>query len=228
MSHLQLNSLYIVFAVVRRLLTSAAVSPSGRLALSAVTMVLISVDHADAAVLTGPIINPANLHHYYLLDASGWTAAQAEALTLGGSLATIDNAAEQQWVYSTFSTFGGVDRNLWIGLYDSNAAVNATQRADRRAEFQWISGAASAYRNWSPVEPNNPQTTDPATPELYAHIWNPADPNAGTWNNYLDLAMVFGRPVNGVVEIASVPEPSGAALLMVGAIGLRRLRRGKR
>lgn len=175
----------------------------------------------DAAIIAGPVTNPATGNHYYLLEESGWTAAQAEAVTLGGNLTTINDSAEQQWVYSTFSNYGDVDRNLWIGLYDSEPATNAAQRAQRRLEFQWVSGELSSYRNWSPVEPNNPQTTDPENPELFGHIWNPADANAGDWNNFRDLANVFGRPVNGVVEVMAVPEPSAIGLLFLGALGSR-------
>lgn len=195
--------------------------------LAAVTM-LVPCKMAGAAIIAGPVTNPANGHHYYLLAESGWTDAQAEAVSLDGNLATINDAAEQQWVYSTFSTFGGVDRNLWIGLYDPDATSNAAQRAQRRAEFQWVSGETSSYRKWSPVEPNNPQTTDPATPELFGHIWNPSDPNAGDWNNYRDLANVFGRSVNGVVEVSSIPEPCSAGMLLLGMIGGWRLRRDRR
>ena len=194
-------------------------------AILAAAALLVPYKIVDAAIIAGPITNSANGHHYYLLAESGWINAQAEAVSLDGNLTTINDAAEQQWVYSTFSKFGGVDRNLWIGLYDPDATNNATQRAQRRTEFQWVSGETSSYRNWSPVEPNNPQTTDPATPELYGHIWNPSDPNAGDWNNYRDLANVFGRSVNGVVEVTSVPEPCGMGLLMFGAASLQWLQR---
>lgn len=184
---------------------------------------LVLAPHVDAAIIGGPITNPANGSRYYLLEESGWTAAQTEAVTLGGNLATINDSAEQQWVYSTFATLGNVNRNLWIGLYDPDPATNAAQRAQRRLEFEWVSGELSSYRNWSPVEPNNPQTNDPENPELFGHIWNPADSNAGEWNNFRDLATVFGRPVNGVVEVMAVPEPSAMGLLFLGAFGLRYL-----
>lgn len=197
-------------------------------AILAATLLLVLCETTHAAIIAGPVTNPANGHHYYLLGENGWIDAQAEAVSLDGHLATINDAAEHQWVYTTFSTFGGVDRNLWIGLYDPDATNNASQRAQRRTEFQWISGESSSYRKWSPVEPNNPQTTDPATPELYGHIWNPSDPNAGDWNNFRNQANVFGRPVNGVVEVASVPEPCGMGLLMFGAVGLQWLQRHHR
>jgi len=61
--------------------------------------------------LAGPVVNPANGHTYYLLSQSSWSDAEAEAVNLGGHLATIRNAGEQQWVFSTSSAYGGA---MWI------------------------------------------------------------------------------------------------------------------
>jgi Ca2+-binding RTX toxin-like protein len=79
----------------------------------------------------------------YLLTATamGWEAAQAAAQTLGGNLVTINDAAEETWLKSTF----GTSRELWIGLTDK--AVEGT--------FRWISGEAVTYTNWAVGEPNN-------------------------------------------------------------------------
>src|SRR4051812_48449020 len=53
---------------------------------------LLAAINSQAAILTGPITNPANGHDYYLLSAGIWTASEAEAEDLGGTLATIRNA----------------------------------------------------------------------------------------------------------------------------------------
>src|SRR6266853_2638017 len=62
---------------------------------------------AVPGVLAGPILNPVNGHSYYLLPKSTWSNAEAQAVRLGGHLATIRNAAEDHWVYSTFGSYGG-------------------------------------------------------------------------------------------------------------------------
>lgn len=78
--------------------------------LSAVTF------HVGAEIIAGPITNPANGHDYYLLTPNTWTASEAEAEKLGGTLAVIKNAAEQEWVFSKFGAYGGItNRTLWIG-----------------------------------------------------------------------------------------------------------------
>lgn len=179
---------------------------------------------ADAAILTGPVTNPANGHSYFLLTTNTWSASEAEAVTLGGHLATVNDAAENTWIYNTFSKFENVNRNLWIGLYDLDPTVNSTNRATRRLEFGWVSGEPVTYSAWGVQEPNNPLTGgDPLTsPEFYVHIWNPTDLLAGRWNNYQDGTTVFSVGIYGVVEV--VPEPGMLGLALAGVPLLLRRR----
>ena len=58
---------------------------------------------AKAEVIAGPIANPANDHVYYLLELDTWTNSEAEAVSMCGHLATINDSAEEQWVFDTFS-----------------------------------------------------------------------------------------------------------------------------
>ena len=56
---------------------------------------------ANASVLQGPVTNASNGHLYYLLNQTSWTASEAEAVSLGGHLTTINDANENAWVMSS-------------------------------------------------------------------------------------------------------------------------------
>ena len=75
------------------------------LVLCAVFSLSIATTQAIVPALTGPISNPANGHNYFLLDTSNWTASEAQAQAMGGHLVTINNNAEDAWVFSTFFEF---------------------------------------------------------------------------------------------------------------------------
>src|SRR3954451_11492659 len=97
---------------------------------------------AGAGILAGPVINTANGHTYYLLSRNKWSNAEAEAISLGGHLATIRNATEDRWIYSTFAKHGGA---IWIGLTDHQKPF----------QFKWTSGEPVSYTNWGGGQPDN-------------------------------------------------------------------------
>ena len=166
---------------------------------------LICASTSLGGVIAGPAINPANAHPYYLLDANSWTDSEAQAVALGGHLATINDQAEQDWVFNIFSS----GRNLWIGLND--AAEEGT--------FVWISGEAFTYSNWTPLEPNTEFDEDYVTMNGFS------PPNYGKWND-IDNEGGSGDWIlmYGVVEI---PEPATMALLALGGLALIGRRRKK-
>jgi hypothetical protein len=94
-------------------------------------------------------INPANGHAYYLLDALLWDQAEAYAQTLGGHLVSIQDAAEQDWVWQTFG-YGesGDPQTIGIGLTDSDAYTTD-------GNFVWTTGEPFTYANFHEGEPNN-------------------------------------------------------------------------
>jgi hypothetical protein len=128
------------------------------------------------SILQGPVVNPANGNTYYRLSASTWTAAQEAARALGGNLVTIDDAAENAFVQTTFNAPG---RQLWLGYHDPNG--NNT--------FRWVSNQESSFTLWRAGEPNNFGT------ERFVEMRNF---DGGQWNNTTDAA--FGAN-QGIVEV---------------------------
>jgi uncharacterized delta-60 repeat protein/uncharacterized repeat protein (TIGR01451 family) len=141
----------------------------------------------DSIIESGPFTY--NGHVYYLLVPSTWKQAEQWARGLGGHLVTINDAAEDTFVFDTFAGYGGIPRQLWIGLNDE--AIEGT--------FVWSSGEPVTYLNWTPGEPNN-DSGNPLGEEDFAHIYSPNHPWARSWN---DVSGLLGGtlPNNGVVEI---------------------------
>jgi hypothetical protein len=154
-------------------------------------------DASFLEVLAGPVVNPGNGRAYYLLAPSAWTEARAAAESLRGRLATVRNEAEQDWIFQTFGSWGGAQRNLWIGLHDPDPSSNATDPAVRRGEFVWVSGEGVTFTRWDASEPNN--SWQDGIPEAYVQIWRPGLGNSGTWNDLPNDPSPF-YAVHGVVE----------------------------
>jgi hypothetical protein len=185
--------------------------PSVKRILGALGALCLSTAAASGGVVVGPVVNPANGHSYSLLTQGTWTAGEAEAVTLGGHLATVNDAAEQEWIFSNFGAFGGVQRLLWIGYND--AAAEGT--------FTWVSGETPAYTNWTPGEPNA------LTPlEDYAAIYYPNHSAGGRWNDWDDRAAdPINLPFHSVVEVVPEPGTMGVAIVGVGLLLQWRRRR---
>jgi probable HAF family extracellular repeat protein len=138
-------------------------------------------------VIHGPEI--WNGHAYYLLDASSWYAAERKAMALGGHLVTINDQAENDWVFDTFGHRDDVLRLLWLGLND---------RA-REGRFVWVGGEPSSFRRFDRGEPNN----DPGNAlgeEDVVHMFPPIDQRGGFWNDVSGFPE-GAMPWHGVVEV---------------------------
>lgn len=152
----------------------------------------------SAGILAGPVTNAVNGHAYYLLTQANWTQSETEAVALGGHLVTINDQAENDWVFQTFGSYAGVARALWIGLND----------AQTEGTFVWASGEQSTFTHWSPPQPDNGANGQPPfPPENYVHMLWPGHTTPGYWNDFLDLSTVLGYGFYGVVEIAPAPPP---------------------
>lgn len=147
------------------------------------------------------ITNPANDHTYRLLAPTSWSAAEAEAVSLGGHLATIRNASEQQWIWSAFGSSSDI---LWIGINDV-----ATE-----GKFTWTSGEPITYTNWGPNEPANWWVGG----ENWGSLWrNMSIGYDGQWN---DLGPNSPEGTQHYA-IAELPSSANVALQPLGSLSER-------
>jgi hypothetical protein len=141
--------------------------------------------------------------HEYLLTTTPktWVDAEAEAVTQGGHLVTINNATEQAMLQAWLPV--GDTNNYWIGFTDQ--AVEGT--------WVWCSGEPVTYTNWNSGEPNNMGS------ENWAYLMSRGV--TGLWN---DVGVSYTQI--GIIERPSaVPIPAAAWLLgsgLAGLIGARR------
>jgi len=157
---------------------------------SAVIVLFAALSHAKSDVVAGPIKNPSNGHVYYLLSPNTWIRSEAEAETIGGTLATIKSADEQKWVFSNFSLSADDGRaGLWIGLHRINTG----------GPFAWVTGAKVEYTNWNQGEPN-----DASGIENCVHMTCSSSTAAGKWNDLPDND--FNTRLFGVVELSGKAE----------------------
>jgi hypothetical protein len=146
-------------------------------------------------LIAGPIHNPLNGSDYYLYDRTAggvtlWTDAEAFAVSLGGHLASIADADENEFVRSQVLQFGGVDRRGWIGLNDAASVGN----------YVWSDGTPVTYTNWNAGEPNHAGGI-----EFYAEMLS----SNGAWNDQ-DNDGVAAPGEFTVIEIAGGACPGNA------------------
>ena len=165
----------------------------GVFAASAVLSVTaIEANPVQAAIFT----NPTTGNQYFVTErVSTWEGSQAQAVAAGGNLVTINDAAEQQWLWDTF----GRRTSYWIGLTDKVT----------EGVWEWVSGQDVTYLNWNPGEPNNNGNED------YAAI--DAQWTNSNWNDRSNYEGVYG-----IVEIEvpqHVPEPGMVTALTIFSLG---------
>ncbi|MGH8023445.1 MAG: C-type lectin domain-containing protein, partial [Limisphaerales bacterium] len=150
----------------------------------------------NLAIRAGPFLDRGTDHYYYLLGATNWTTSEAWAEELGGHLATLDSADEQNWVFDTFASYSGRNRNLWVGL------TNSAQG------FAWSSGLTNiTYTNWLFMQPTN---CGDGT-RNYTFIYGITNQYAGLWALADNNGVACGPATNqiyGVVEVTNL-QPNG-------------------
>lgn len=99
--------------------------------------------------------NPANGNWYQAVSAPQirWDDARtaAEAMTFGGSqghLVTLADAAENDWVWTTFSS----PQRHWVGGFQDLAAPGYSEPG---GGWGWTTGETFGFTSWNPGEPND-------------------------------------------------------------------------
>ena len=130
-------------------------------------------------------VNPANNNTYHLLTASSWEDAASYARSLDGFLVTVDDDAENTWLFETFASWENQSRHIWTGLSDHQ----------EEGDYRWHDGTPFLYREWGEDQPSE------GGDEHYVHIasTNMGNIMPGTWNDLENDPQYF--PVYGVVEI---------------------------
>ncbi len=141
-----------------------------------------------------------------------WEEANAAANGMGGHLAALETAAENEWVFANVAMpgfqgpwNGGI--GPWLGGYQVEGS------AEPLGGWYWVTGEPIDYDAWFEGEPND-QAVDGENYLIYWSYWAGAQ-----WNDY--SATNFSSSY--IVEY-EVPAPATLTLLL-GALALRRRRR---
>ena len=147
--------------------------------------------------------------HYYTLTSSqkSWANCEAEAQTavvdsfgigsgLVGHLVTINDAAENQWLYNNYILPDHADK--YIGFNDAATEGHWVWSSGTGGYWDYSTGTGTSYVAWASGEPNNQSNEDVACIK-----WLGESPPSNTWGDYVGSTTRFG-----IIEAAPIPLPA--------------------
>lgn len=181
-------------------------------AMTLLMLVATSQAHADPWIQWS-----GNGHYYQAVSAPAgisWFAAQADAVSKGGYLATIASAEENDFVFSLIDApeywifyADGWTSGPWLGGYQPEGSPEPD------GGWTWVTGEPWGYTHWSAWLDDDHGGEDylqftagrQSTP-MRGKLWNDIQPDSTTW------------PVGGYVIESPVPEPATLLLLAGGSL----------
>jgi hypothetical protein len=104
----------------------------------------------------------------------------------------INNAAENDWIYSQYEGQFG-----WIGYTD----MPPYGGGKGTKQYGWVTGCSSTYTNWQAGQPDNFRNN-----EDYVHMW----PDVNTWNDDIPQATMRCGCQYKLSTVAPSTEPTAA------------------
>lgn len=176
-----------------------------------VAAVAVLIIAATSALAGGEYVWHRYGDHAYALTLTWqpWVDSESEAISVGGNLVTINDAAENEWLAATFAHTYAKGHYGFPG----QAAVHIGYHLNADSQqWEWTSGEPVTYTNHFHGFPQNgTRAYLYVNPNPYALSWNanPVNTEPGHPSDYL----------KGVIE-RPVPEPAGLLALAVGLGGL--------
>lgn len=148
-----------------------------------------------------------------------WEDARDQAIALGGHLATLTSAAENQFVFDHLASDPTLWKNgfygPWIGGYQTPGL------SDPAAGWHWVTGEPWSYTNWGVGEPNDALGTADETLLHFDNLLDQPQPSP-RWNDYRNHG---GTAIIAYIVEFPVPAPgTGAWVTGVALLALRRRR----
>ena len=136
-------------------------------------------------------INPANNHLYALAHPNQtWSQSEALAQSLGGHLVTINDAAENDWVSTTFGSFAPY---LWIGL---------TDRAVEGDWGTWNDGTPVGYSSWASGYPRVVDNYDDGYLNVSNRLWyDYPSSTSSNWRGVMEFTNSTDTDGDGIPDV---------------------------
>ena len=185
---------------------------------------MVAVPYRAGATIS---FDAATGHYYQPVSAPAgitWTAAEAAAVAQGGYLASIQNAAENNFVFAlisspTYWTGFSINNDIlgpWIGGFSSTPGT-----------WTWASGDTFSYTNWYPTQPDGyggtpTQAIDYYDSTIIGSTWGDASPGG---NLGYPLPHGYVIEFNTNPSLAVPDSASTLALLGLASLALWQMRR---